>query len=807
MPGSSQPRPQQPKEADIGGKKPQKSSAKNAPTEKTMPSSSKGKQPMLPPPIPSVHHNDRTRKQADGPSSKQPVQENAKGKQVEQSLQKDTKDKHLMPPPPIPSTHYNDRSRKQANKVSSKQPVQEEPKGRQVEQPLQENTKGKQPEQPRPQQSVQIDRKGKQIEQPEEPRPEQSVQTKRKRKQVEQAVLESIVQSRQAQGHSVEQLENPTAEGKQPEQSVQANHKRKQVEAVIGSIKQSEQAQGVSIELLNDPTAHGHQPWMVSFPKRPQITYGRQPSPYQFGQIEPKGKQIEQPGQANLTIQSKQPTPLQSGQAEPKGKKLEQAEQANLTIRSKRSPTLQSGLVEPKGKQVEQTEQDDRSFIEKSRRQALAGKQPLKISPKEDHPAPKGQQSQKVTLKEDQQGEPRRVTILPVLRRPVYLGSKKIYITRLPCSKNGDPKSMRRVKVAMIPSAGRHPQTFLFPDIPDVEFYWGFLNDKATTAQRIVRMEKEGEPTPYFLLACRGEWPEITSPRNDHAIFAGLHEAKVFNDAFVFKVGEPETNERGYVNYVNIEEDLGSVGWIPEAIRNAAMKVEFATPVRGNPGFPDLNNYADPKTMAKDVERMRHQFVMYQKAAERKAAAEGVSPVPPEYELAMLETGAMKDTISQMIKLLHWVRPDALPPIDRGRESSDDQEDPICIDEANAAFNTIREHDDNNDEAPLASTAPADRIIAVLLLDIEMLYVNLGHKVVDAHEMLGRGEKRSIISERVVVIFRAYFALKTKVEAAFQDGEVAKRVVAARIKGTAGGFSPYSPLSDVFRFGKREWEA
>ena len=180
-------------------------------------------------------------------------------------------------------------------------------------------------------------------------------------------------------------------------------------------------------------------------------------------------------------------------------------------------------------------------------------------------------------------------------------GNPKRFIARIPVK---EKSSIKRVLVSIGPStAFRHPQTFLFKNIPCVEPYWGYLNDPAFTAQRIVRLFNAQGATPYFLLACRGEHPKVKSPRNDNAVFAGLFEP-IFNDAFVFKLGQPEVYEDGYAKYVNIEEDIGSLDWLPQAIKDAAKKVEFATASNANPGFPDMDNYADKATMLKDNRRM-----------------------------------------------------------------------------------------------------------------------------------------------------------------------------------------------------------
>ena len=338
---------------------------------------------------------------------------------------------------------------------------------------------------------------------------------------------------------------------------------------------------------------------------------------------------------------------------------------------------------------------------------------------------------------------------------------------------------MHRVKVTVIPDAGRHPQTFFFKNIPAVEYYWGFLNDPATSAQRLVRLEREGEPTPYFLFACRGEWPELRSPRNDNAIFAGLHEPMVFSDAFVFKLGEPETYGEGYVNYVHIEEDLGSVGWIPEAIREAAKKVEHATPANANPGFPDMENYADPETISKDAENMRKHMDKYKKTAERRSSA-----LAFEYERAMLDNGPIKSTIREVTALLHLLRTDVFPPIDGAFELSDDQ-DYDCMLEADAAFKAIRDHDNNDDaaqnaaDASSASTTDADQAIAILLRQIEVTYYDFIRKAKYAYEVLDKDDKKSEDKGALREAYDASVALRTIVRDAFRNDILVQKVDAA----------------------------
>lgn len=540
----------------------------------------------------------------------------------------------------------------QSNDHTRKQADEPSPK-----QPMRENSKGRQVEQP-----LQANTKGKQ---PEQPRPQQSVQTDRKGKKAEQAA-QPILKSKQDHITSVKQLKRLTTEGKQPQTS--------------------------------------------SFQQFLQVKYNQQSPPHEHAQAEPKGKQVEQPGQASLSLQSKQPQ-----QAPPEQSK---------------------------------------------------------------YPPAKAKQSLKMLVEQYRQGWPPKRAIL-ANARPVYLGCPKVYITRIPYSRNGKPRSMHRVKVYVIADVGRHPQTFFFKNIPDVEYYWGFHNDPATTAQRIVRLEREGEPTPYFLLACRGEWPEATSPRNDNAIFAGLHEPMVFSDAFVFKLGEPETYGEGYVNYAHIEEDLGSVGWILGAIREAAEKVEHATPANANPGFPDMENYADPETISKDTQKMRKHMNNYKKAAERRSSA-----LAFEYELGMMDEGAMRSTVREVTALLHLLRTDVFPPIDSAFELSDYQ-DRGWILEANAAFKAIRDHDNNDDttrnadDASSASTTDADQTIDILLRQIEVTYNDFVQKVTYAGEVLAEDDRSSEDIRAMKESYDAFVALETKVRDAFRNEIVVQKVEAA----------------------------
>lgn len=523
-----------------------------------------------------------------------------------------------------------------------------------------------------------------------------------------------------------------------------------------------------------------------------------EPPPEQPEREKPTGRQVEQPLQANTKgKQSEQSRSQQSVQTDRKGKQVEQAaqpilisKQPQLTFQqwlqiknNQQSLPRQTVHAKLKGKQTEQPRQPNPRLRSKSKQLQADSLDQSK------HPTAKGQQSQNLSSEEWRQAKPPRRAIL-ANAKPVYLGCPKVYITRIPYSRNGKPRSIHRVKVSVIPDVGRHPQTFLFKNIPDVEYYWGFLNDAATTAQRIVRLERDGQPTPYFLLACRGEWPKVTSPRNDNAIFAGVQEPTVFSDAFVFKLGEPEIYEDGYVRYVHIEEDLGNIDWIPEAIREAAKKVEYATPLDANPGFPDMENYADPETMSKDVQKMRKHMNAYRKAAEGYG-----SDLPTEYEPGMLEFGAMKETVAKMTVLLYKMREDVFGDF----ESSDHRMDQDCIQQANAAFKAIRDHDatQNVDDASSDSTTDANEINSRIHQEIEMVYFDLMQKVIYVHDMLYGDDKELGHRRALKEVYDAFGALKFKVDDAFRNVKVAQKVDAAWKNDTVETPGATSELPDL----------
>ena len=222
------------------------------------------------------------------------------------------------------------------------------------------------------------------------------------------------------------------------------------------------------------------------------------------------------------------------------------------------------------------------------------------------------------SLSDNAKGKQPAPKTIPLLKIP------RVSILRIPVARDG---LLKRVKVSIRgDTAIRHWQTFFFKNVVCLEPFWGETNDKAFVATRIVRlMMKDGKPTPYFLMVCIGEFPRITSPRNDSQIFKGLLEP--IYDAFVFKLGDPELGVAGYANYVDIDKDFADISWLRQAIRNAARKVERATARHANPGFPDMSNYADEETMSNDVGKMLYVMAMIAKANKKYADAGGIDAI------------------------------------------------------------------------------------------------------------------------------------------------------------------------------------
>ena len=171
----------------------------------------------------------------------------------------------------------------------------------------------------------------------------------------------------------------------------------------------------------------------------------------------------------------------------------------------------------------------------------------------------------------------------------------EIQIARIPIGKDA-PMETVMVYISL-DTAYSNSQTLIFKHFPNVQFYWGEKRSRNTWATRIVRLEKEGNPTPYFLLVNKRRQLKCRPPRNQNANLTDGREP-IFGDAFVFKLGDPELHEdSGHARYVDIEMDVGRISWLPGSIREAATKVKTAGPANANPGFPDLKKYANPETV------------------------------------------------------------------------------------------------------------------------------------------------------------------------------------------------------------------
>ena len=179
--------------------------------------------------------------------------------------------------------------------------------------------------------------------------------------------------------------------------------------------------------------------------------------------------------------------------------------------------------------------------------------------------------------------------------RPMRQEEYEIQIARIPIGKDAP---METVKVYIsLDNAYSNSQTLIFKHFPNVQFYWGEKKTRNAWATRIVRLEKERKPTPYFLLANKGGQLKYRPLRNQNANLTDGREP-IFGDAFVFKLGDPELHEDpSHARYVDIEMDAGRMSWLPGSIREAATKVKTAGPANANPGFPDLKKHADLETM------------------------------------------------------------------------------------------------------------------------------------------------------------------------------------------------------------------
>lgn len=274
----------------------------------------------------------------------------------------------------------------------------------------------------------------------------------------------------------------------------------------------------------------------------------------------------------------------------------------------------------------------------------------------------------------------------------------KCFIARIPVKRG---TAITRVKVFIVPdTAVRHPQTFLFKNIPQLEPFWGWMNDQASTATRILRLTNQEKPTPYFLMVCRGEYPEVTSPRNKNGVFRGMDEP-IFGDAFVFKLSKPEINANGYAMYANIEEDIGSIDWLPEAIRRAARLVDTAKPRNANPGFPDMANYADRKTMREDAEKL----VLWSSII-AKMETKNATDFPIDEESGQPDLERMEDAVATWKRRVYQLQEDGVLPNNEGSELGNHQSVHDFEREVTGFENAIRDFatDAEGDASPFAFT-------------------------------------------------------------------------------------------------------
>ena len=356
----------------------------------------------------------------------------------------------------------------------------------------------------------------------------------------------------------------------------------------------------------------------VSEGKKPQKTYSRQPQTEQPTRSLSEGKKPQEPT-------SQLPPKEETTQSTSKGKQpMRPSKDQPIGAKAKREKCRH---VEPLQKEMEAALEELQDYSEHQVRHRTRDKQ------SSVGPAAKGKQP----MPEEEFGNP------------------KLFIARIPVRRNA---AITRVLVSVGPdTAFRHPQTFFFKNVPCLEPYWGYLNDKASTAQRIIRLYNGDQPTPYFLMVCRGEHPKVVSPRNDNWVFAGFYEP-IFNDAFVFKLGEPEVYEDGYAKYVHIEDDFGGLKWLPLAIRVAAKKVECAEAVNANPGFPDMESYADKATISNDNKRM----YAWRTAIRKAEIKYGNSILAGDTTSELPEVSRMASVFEQWAaQLTAWRKEDALP--------------------------------------------------------------------------------------------------------------------------------------------------
>ena len=293
-------------------------------------------------------------------------------------------------------------------------------------------------------------------------------------------------------------------------------------------------------------------------------------------------------------------------QARPPSPAAKQAEQRAREIRKGKQPeqgwNQHSTHAGTKGKQVEQPIQT-----------VAEGKKPGQpLSQKDPQASLRGAISQQLTIRQSIHKDPK--TSEPQSKRQEEF---EIQIVRIPVGKDAP---IETVKVYIsLDTAYSNSQTLIFKHFPNVQFYWGGKRSRNAWATTIVRLEKKGNPTPYFLLVNKGGQLNYRTPRNQNANLTDGHEP-IYGDAFVFKLGDPELHEvSGHERYVNIEMDVGRISWLPGSIRDAATKVKTAGPANANPGFPDLRKYADSETVKQQASESEEEqaFKMVRSVVER----------------------------------------------------------------------------------------------------------------------------------------------------------------------------------------------
>ena len=311
-------------------------------------------------------------------------------------------------------------------------------------------------------------------------------------------------------------------------------------------------------------------------------------------------KSIEQANR--IAKEAREKAPVQALRPSPTTK---QAEQRAQEIRKGKQPEQgwyqHSTHAGTKGKEVEQPIQT-----------VTEGKKPEQPQSHDSQASLRRKKTRQHTIEPSIRKDPETIEPQPK-RQQEY----EIQIARIPIGKDAP---METVKVYISPdTAYRNSQTLIFKHFPNVQFYWGERKSRNAWATRIVRLEKEGNPTPYFLLVNNGGQLKCRPPRNQNANLTDVREP-IFGDAFVFKLGDPELHEDpGHARYVDIEMDVGRISWLPGSIREAATKVKSAGPANANPGFPDLRNYAASETVKQQVPEAvkRRDYEMVKNVIER----------------------------------------------------------------------------------------------------------------------------------------------------------------------------------------------